>query len=591
MRHPRLFDLTLLLLLVPVWIAGFVLYVPDVWRGQLARVPVYVSAAKKVDGYPIVRGFRPGTREDNAALAVGDWLAQVGNEELRGGGPWGFVTRVYTQADSQLTVPITFFHDGVQQETTLRLNRIASSPAASLWSTLPITLGFFLPALFVFIRELGSRQARAFFLACLAYSFQWMLFPGGSSWRTQAWMVIFLCSSTVMYPFVLRAVQVFPERLWPVGVHLPAWPWLFSVFGPIQSGTMFGLLPLPPGLVQSANAFVTLLFIASLLWLLRRKWNEADAIGRRQIRWVVYGFYSGTVPVFAADVVATFNPALWQYHSFAISFVGLIPFFIVLALVRYDLFDIDRLISSTATYSLLLFFLIAGFLLLEPNFLPSFPAPEASDHVVSMEPFSLQVAFLCFALVGGFLVYRSLYLRVDRWFFPERHKLAKGVQQLIEELHVGRTARQVWTLTGEQLSKLIRPEHCIVYERHGSRYASVFVSGSVIPQVFDALSATFAVFQRQVEGMIEKRWWRQMRETLSPEDRQILDQLRVELVLAIQGTSLPAAFICLGKKRSGDIYTATDEMHLKAVAQTLSETLARLQREDNPPEEPPCAAL
>src|SRR5581483_6436323 len=109
------------------------------------------------------------------------------------------------------------------------------------------------------------------------------------------------------------------------------------------------------------------LFIITLLVLLTRHFRRAGPVGRRQLKWVVYGFYVGTLPVLATNVVTALVPSLWWFHEISMIAPVLIPICLCIAVIRFNFFDIDRLISATAVYSILSVLLIGGALLGGPQ--------------------------------------------------------------------------------------------------------------------------------------------------------------------------------------------------------------------------------
>jgi hypothetical protein len=569
MKRFHFIDAVLLFGLGLLWLACFGLHVSNLARARLARVPVYVSAPDEPDGYPAIRGFRPGTIPETSDLTVGDTLIRVGETDLRGVGSLGFVARVYQQLNSSPIIPVTVTRDSVQEEKTFTMNRIASSPADAFARTLPLTLGFFLPAIFVLIREAGSRAVRAFFLACLAYSIHWAHFPGGSHLQTYAWMGVFTVSSLVMFPLVLRAVLVFPEHIAPTGARIPAWPWLFAVFGPLQTSTMFGVPPLPPTLGLRVSAVVTLIFVATLLWSLARIFRQANPVGRRQMKWVVYGFYVGTAPVLTASLITTFDPSLWWIYNLSISALALVPLSIVVAIIRDDFFDIDRLISVTAATSILFFPSVVGLLLLEPGL------SEAASRFAGVDP---QFSRLIVWLFYGYLIVlgqRSLRPWIERRFFPERYTLEQGMGQMLQELATPQEPRALLPFVGKRLEELLHPENCVIYECREDYYVAVFVSGSVATQALPVASPLVGSLQIKAEHPNNTQWRRFVRDTLSPQDRTELAHVPVEVVLTIGHSVSPPAFICLGKKRSGDIYTTAELQLLDQVADRLTRAVTR----------------
>src|SRR5262249_53082930 len=110
---------------------------------------------------------------------------------------------------------------------------------------------------------------------------------------------------------------------------------------------------------------------ATVLVLVSRAYHRSDAIGRRQIRWAALGFYAALIPpISILALVAVhallrsewrgFQPFLWPSYAFAVLF----PICFLIAIIRYNIVDVDRLLSATATYNLLLVVLVAiGFVL------------------------------------------------------------------------------------------------------------------------------------------------------------------------------------------------------------------------------------
>src|SRR5262249_49344696 len=148
---------------------------------------------------------------------------------------------------------------------------------------------------------------------------------------------------------VLRAMRSFPEEAIPPDGKLPRWPWLFAIFGPITTGSRFGMPQLPLSFAFFANYAVTVLFVITMLIVLTQNYRRANPYGRRQLRWVVYGFYLGALPVFLVDAAALYRPQVWPLHDLATTALVFIPLSVFIAIIRSNLFDIDRLISVTAS--------------------------------------------------------------------------------------------------------------------------------------------------------------------------------------------------------------------------------------------------
>src|SRR5262249_29720246 len=87
------------LLLLAVFVVAAVLHLKQVARGQLAWVGIYLASPSGGDDVPTVRGFWPGaTPAVSGGLQPGDRILRVGDADLRGVGPFGFVARTYAAA-------------------------------------------------------------------------------------------------------------------------------------------------------------------------------------------------------------------------------------------------------------------------------------------------------------------------------------------------------------------------------------------------------------------------------------------------------------------------------------------------------------
>ena len=67
---------------------------------------------------------------------------------------------------------------------------------------------------------------------------------------------------------------------------------------------------------------------------------------------------------------------------------------------------------------------------------------------------------------------------------------------------------------------------------------------------------------------------------LGPFDRAALEALEAEVVVPVRRDETLLAFLCLGPKRSGDVYTSTDLSLLAAVAEAVSSQLRRFDQEE-----------
>jgi class 3 adenylate cyclase len=557
-------DATLLAVLVPAWIVAFALHVTQYARARLGWVGVYVAAPSVAADPPIVRDFWPDVALRSDGLQVGDRLLRVGTADLHGVGAFGFAVRAWAQAGPGPSAVVEYERDGRRAETALPF-----VPIAFPWRMMPLVVGFVLAGTLVIVRLPGIRAARAFFYATIAYSFHWTFFFGGTQLQTWAWLAVFFVSSALAFPLWLRVPQLFPPEIVPPGGRLARWPWMFLLFGPIVLGFTTGM-PIPPSIALPGAFATNVAFLVALFAVLGRNYLRATPVGRRQIKWAVLGIYVGTAPVLAADVVTAFRPHLYWLHDAAVVFEILIPACMLIALVRYNLFDVDRLITSTAAYSALLIFAGAALLAGVPRAAHAMSTTTAVDQGTAQLVLSLVVAA---AVLPAARAVRPL---VERLFFADRHALVSGVDALLRDLSTADDPAALLAGTAERLDALLRPQTLVLYGG-GDPPVPILARGieveacPMLPadgQVLATLRSRRAPLD--VGGLPEVA-----RSLLAPGDRAAIAGLHAAVLLPLLRGGELAGVLSIGNKRSGDIYTATDLTLLAAVADKVAGELQR----------------
>jgi len=160
-----------------------------------------------------------------------------------------------------------------------------------------------------------------------------LLFPTGASpsprWR---WLAMAVAASAVAgLPGRLTHPGTFvdlPQLVNPIGVHAPALQTITSA---------------------SNTAGIPLLLLAAVSVLSR--WRRAELLMRDQIKWLLTA--SALWPVVIVVLVVTptsFSDSRWGEVLFALPIVATL-LAVVLAVLRYRLYEIDRVISRTLTYA------------------------------------------------------------------------------------------------------------------------------------------------------------------------------------------------------------------------------------------------
>jgi class 3 adenylate cyclase len=570
-------DALLLATVAPLWAAWFAFLV---WAAVAGRAPweaLGVDTPTDRARYPTV-AYIGSHWAGGGGLAVGDTVLAVGDDDLRGVGQIGLDARLREAGARSFAVPITIERAGERRSLVLDLGLpwFELYPRAamfrSVWNTLS-GIAYGLTAILILVKGRGAPAARPLFLALILCSFPWGFWPVGPRLQTYVLAGLACVGFTLGVPFFLRAAQMLAGGPTPSGLRA-WWPFLFSLavlWG--WSGVLFGTLSSEQGwLFQRAIgvAFVLSMFVVLTLGLRR-----ADPQVRRRIKWVVYGFYLLYVPALVHDVLdvwiggeATFTQ--WVALDALRMAQIFLPICILIAVVRFNLFDIDRLLSATASYTILAILVLAGALAVVPR------VAAATGAFMGMDASAAQLLLSLVLAAVVVPAHRRLRPQIERVFFRERHAVERGVADLLEELSAGHAPEELFRLAGERLGALLRPDSCVLYVRARDAFAPAFVRGQAVPPAFDPRSPLIAALEGRSRPMVAERWAGGRDLTgLGPFDRAALETLGSAVVLPIHRGQPLVAFLCLGGKRSGDVYTTTDLALLGSVGHAVSRELLR----------------
>lgn len=175
------------------------------------------------------------------------------------------------------------------------------------------------------------------------------IFPTGRG-HTPAWDRL-VRSGAVAFPFLVvllfllrpGPLQIFPAIDNPFGVG----PDFRSVLGPQISELIAG---------------TSVLFVPLLALSLASRYRMSDAVGRQQLKWFVLALLAALGGIAVAGVGALIADEPPEAGLVVFGFAGaLIPIAIGIAILRYHLYDIDRLISRTIVYAVVTAVLAALF--------------------------------------------------------------------------------------------------------------------------------------------------------------------------------------------------------------------------------------
>lgn len=305
----------------------------------------------------------------------------------------------------------------------------------------------------------------------------WFLSEGNET--AAAWWALIVGSTD--RPGPLGAIAITPVVLlaavFPSGRLEDGWRWFAGVLGLVVVGAVaVGLLapvsvagetlPHPvlgddgvsvlSGSVEWFLLAATILLLVAVIGMIGRL-RRSDPIARQQIKWFVYG-----VGIYVATLVVIFTVIDQRWSddvSIIIDSIGFsaLPLSLGLAVSRYRLFEVDRIISRTVGYGLVLGVLAAIFGILAV--LPSIVL--ATDEVASW-----QIALGTLAAAALFNPLRVRLQRiVDRRFDRDHYDAERIVRQLATTMQAESDLRSIRLEVGRALDTMVRPTSVAVWIR------------------------------------------------------------------------------------------------------------------------------
>jgi class 3 adenylate cyclase len=557
----------LLVTLAPAFVVVFGLHVKQALQTGLAQ-PAFFVATPGPDAYPSVRGFRREQAGGAEMLRIGDRLIRLGDVDLRGVGHIGF------DALASRDVAHTRLLSLVIERDARRLPVHAELVALPVpWGRIPALLGAALVAIAVLLRGPQRARPERFYAAFMLFVIQQSPFHGGPIVQTYASKLLFYGLGVVAPSLLLAWLVRFPEERPPPGPLERALPWLFAPVYFFLRLQYFLPGPLPAWVAPLAVPVTDGLLLLTILIVLARSYRRVGAVGRRRIKWVVYGVYLGFVPFMLVTGLVSGLAGRSAYsralHLSAIPAV-LMPLGFLLAIVRQQLFDIDRLISETTAYTLVCVGVVTGALTLIPW------AVASVGNALPLDPNLSQGALTL--LLAGFVVPTGRRLRptIDRAFFPERHRLELGMPRLLTDLGSCDSPEELSARVGEGLAVLLRPVSCVVYEPASDAWIPCFLNGSEEGRPLDPADPLVSLLERAKEPLVAGALAGGRRgERVGSSQRAALDALGVAIAVPVRVRDALVVIVTLGEKRSGDLYTATELGWVAAVGERMSVELHR----------------
>lgn len=528
---------------------------------------VFVTA--QPDGVPVVQELQ-ATGPEPMVFRVGDRILDIAGRDVRGMESLPLVMTLvdFAWRSTDEVVPVLIERDGAR----MTVDGASSGVSHELVVNLVIALIWGIAAVLILLRAPSTPVSRALFHALAASAILYTASFRGPPLLLSISIAISLVALMVAQPLLIRAYLGFPDQPARLEGLNRYWPWAFSLVGVAIFAARTDVI-IDASVARPLSTALVFVYVITLAIVITRNYRAAGPVGRRKIKWVVYAIYVGSIislTSFAIGGVSPPDPRLWQSLALLTSSVTF-PIFVLVAVLRFDLFDIDRLIGATVAYNLLAFVLVGGLLLFVPD------VAQALSTALNMDPMVGRTG-ITMAVAGAVIVIqRQVRPHVDRVLFKERFALERALKELPEKLAAVRNADELWNTAGTEFTEHLNPASCVIFAVGEGMFVPIFSRGEANAPALSSSSDVVRWVERQAEATsVDRRMARDMGDL----GFATLSGLEIRVVVPIQRRGVLEAFIWLGEKRSGDIYTATDLSLLTSLAKSLSIHLLRFDEAD-----------
>lgn len=392
--------------LLPLWLLCTAMTFYGAAVTESRYVPANVESARSPNDFPTVIGPQVSDQ-----LEVGDRLLRIGDRDLRGWAVIPFFIFTPAHLDSGGNAELEIERNG-----ELLTVRVATDVDTPWWLTLPFTISLVLRAGVIRIRSEPPWHLRRRFLAA---SLLWAIALTTRDTGLPRWD---LATAVLDIPTMGAGMALTLWNCFEFGERrrLAAWQ---RMLGPAVgvsyavSFVIWGWLPTPLSgrLAAGAVDSVLVAFLLLMIGISTAQYRRADGLQRRRGRWGLLGLYVALLPLTALLAFSPFLslglPLYLTLRGIAYVALAALPVSILISIVWYDFLDVDRLISATATWTVLgLALAVAGLLAIPP-------LGEGLADSTGIDSASTSVA-LCLVLVAAFIpAQRRMRPRLDRALF------------------------------------------------------------------------------------------------------------------------------------------------------------------------------
>ena len=353
-------------------------------------------------------------------------------------------------------------------------------------------------------------------------------------------IVIFLWTSISFLKAVIPILSITDIRLYLLGFNATRW---------------FFIILLISGMINFIHSF----FIAS------------ETAERKKILWLLLGMIGPLGFVILWQIPQALNYSAFLPEEVIILIASVMPLTFTISIIRYHIMDIYLIINRSTVYGIVLVFLLALYALIIATTMKVIDTVTAESSIITSALAAILLAFLFEP------VRKRVQHIIDKQFFRIKYNYRTAQRKFLDEINMGVDPKIIAMFTADKLEELLKP-HCInlmMIDEDNKRLIPFAAKNchKVTDEYINKLTAITENSSVQVLSSSD-----QIEPGVRFQQLEISKDDSISIVMPVrqQNGSL-LGLLCLGKKRSGNVYSIEDIDLLKTVITQLGLATERLK--------------
>jgi signal transduction histidine kinase len=317
--------------------------------------------------------------------------------------------------------------------------------------------------------------------------------------------------------------------------------------------------------------FFIFLLIAGIINFIHSFFIASETAERKKILWLLVGMIGPLVFVILWQIPQALNYSAFLPEEAIILFASIMPLTFTISIIRYHVMDIYLIINRSTVYGVVLVFLLALYALI------------IATTMRLIDTFTTESSIIISAIAAIILaslfepVRKKVQNIVDRQFFRAKYNYRIAQRKFLDEMNMGVDPKILALFTVDKLDELLKP-HCInlMMRNDVNRRLTPYAKKKCIMITDDYLDTLTRLTENSSAQLFSSTNHLEPGIPFQPISLEKDAGISIVMPVRHQNGSL-MGLLCLGKKKSENVYSMEDIDLLKTVITQLGIATERLK--------------